>query len=85
MSFDNDDPEEEDQDAEHAWGDEEEEQVEEEQLEQDTGDMDHAFATPYHSHVGEVHDLEGDAVQPVHSMDSDGRVTSEDSGGVWNY
>ena len=82
VSFDNDDAEEEDQDAEHAWGDEEEEQVEEEQLEQGTGDTDHAFATPYHSHVGEVHDLEGDAVQPVHSMDSDGRVTSEEYGTI---
>ena len=34
----------------------------------------------YHSHVGEVHDLEGDAVQPVHSLDSDGQVTSEEHG-----
>ena len=79
VSFDNEDAEDEDPDAEQVWGDEEEEQVEEEQLEQGMAD-DHAFATPYHSHVGEVHDLEGDAVQPVHSLDSDGQVTSEEYG-----
>ena len=66
VSFDNEDAEDEDPDAEHVWGDEEEE-VEEEQLEQGMAD-DHAFATPYHSHVGE----EGDAVQMVHSLNSDG-------------
>ena len=80
VSFDNDDAEEEDQDAEYDWGDEEEEQVEKEQLEHGTIENEHVFATPYHSHVGEVHDLEGGAVQPVHSMDSDGRVTSEEYG-----
>ena len=79
VSFDTEDAEEEDPDAEHAWGDEEEEQVEEEQLEQGMAD-DHAFATPYHSHVGEVHDFEGDAVRTVHSVDSDGQMTSEEYG-----
>ena len=79
VSFDNEDAEDEDPDAEHPWGDEEEEQVEEEQLEQDMAD-DHAFATPYHSHVGEVYDFEGDAVQTVHSLDSDGQVTLEEYG-----
>ena len=75
VSFDTADAEEEDLDAEHEWGDEEEEQVEEEQLAHGM-DNDHAFATPYHSHVGEVHDLEGSAV-PVHSMDSDGQLPSD--------
>ena len=78
VSFDTADAEEEDLDAEHEWGDEEEEQVEEEQLEHGMNDDD-AFATPYWSHVGEVHDLEGSAV-PVHSMDSDGRLPSDEYG-----
>ena len=78
VSFDNEDAEEEDPDAEHEWGDEEEEQVEEEQLEHGMVDG-HAFATPYHSHVGEVHDLEGGAVT-VHSMASDSRLTSDEYG-----
>ena len=81
VSFDHDDAEEEDQDAEYDWGDEEEQQVEEEQQEHGTIEDDHAFATPYHSHVGEVHDLEDCDVQPVQSMVSGGlqlEATSEE-------
>ena len=77
MSFDNDDAEEEDPDAEYDWGDEEEEHVEEEQLEHVNIDDDQAFATPYHSHVGEVHDLDGDTVPPLHSMVSDAEVSED--------
>ena len=53
VSFEKDDAEEEDPEAEYDWEDEEEEQIDEEQQEQSTRDEDHAFATPYHSHVGE--------------------------------
>ena len=77
VSFDNDDAEEEDQDAEYDWGAEEEEHVEEEQLAHVTIDDDQAFATPYHSHVGEVYDLDGDTVPPLHSMVSDAEVSED--------
>ena len=48
VSFDNDDAEEEDPDAEYDWGEEEEDVAEEEHVETVA---DHAFATPCHSHV----------------------------------
>ena len=80
VSFDKDDAEEEDPDAEYDWG-EEKEQVEEEQQEHVDTDADHAFATPYHSHVGEVHGTEDVDVQPVGSVVSGGlqlEATSEE-------
>ena len=83
VSFDNDDAEEEDPDAEYDWGGEEEEHLEEEQQEQTRKDTDHAFATPYHSHVGEVHDLEEGAVQPVQSMASGGSPLEAASEEQW--
>ena len=57
--------------AEYDWG-EEEEHVDEEEQEQVDTVADHAFATPYHSHVGEVHDLEDVATQPVESTVTSG-------------
>ena len=83
VSFDNDDAEEEDQHAEYDWGDEEEEQVEEEQQEHVHIDEDHAFATPYHSHVGEVHDLEDGEAQSVQSMVSGDLPLEATSGEHW--
>ena len=77
VSFDDDDAEEEAQVAEHDWEDEEEDQDDEEQLEQVDIEGDQAFATPYHSHVGEVHDLDGDTVPPLHSMVSDTEVSED--------
>ena len=77
VSFDDDDAEEEAQVAEHDWEDEEEDQDDEEQLEQADIEDDQAFATPYHSHVGEVHDLDGDTVPPLHSMVSDTEVSED--------
>ena len=77
VSFDNDDAEEEDPDAEYDWGDEEEEQVEEEQLEHVNISDEQAFATPYHSHVGEVRDSEGDTVPPVHSVAPDAEASED--------
>ena len=77
VSFDDDDAEEEAQVAEHEWEDEEEDQDDEEQLEQVDIEGDQAFATPYHSHVGEVHDLDGDTVPPLHSMASDTEVSED--------
>ena len=77
VSFDNDDAEEEDPDAEYDWGDEEEAHDEEEQLEHVHIDEDQAFATPYHSHVGKVHDFDGDTVPPLHSMVSDAEVSED--------
>ena len=77
VSFDNDDAEEEDPDAEYDWGDEEEEHVDEEQLEHVNMGDEHAFATPYHSHVGEVHELEGDTVQPLPSVVSDAEESED--------
>ena len=78
VSFDNDDAEEEAQGEEYEWGEEDAEQVEEEHLEH-VEHEDQFFATPYHSHVGEVHDTDGDAVPPLHSMTSD----DETSGTPW--
>ena len=77
VSFDDGDAEEEAQVAEHDWEDEEEGQDDEEQLEQADIEDDQAFATPYHSHVGEVHDLDGDTVPPLHSMVSDTEVSED--------
>ena len=57
VSFDNDDAEEEEPNAEYDWG-EEEEYVEEEEQEHVDTVADHAFATPYHSHVCAVHDTD---------------------------
>ena len=54
VSFENEDAEEEDPDAEIDWGEDEEYVAEEEPV--DTI-ADHAFATPYHSHVCVAHDL----------------------------
>ena len=78
VSFDNEDAEEEDPDAEYDWG-EEEEQVEEEQQEQVDTSADHAFATPYHSHVAEVLDLEDVATAHVVSTVDSGRLQLEAS------
>ena len=82
VSFDNDDAEEEDPDAEYTWG-EEEECVEEEQQEPVDLVADHAFATPYHSHVGEVHDSDDVAEANVESTVVSGRLqldaTSEEN------
>ena len=63
--------------AEHDWEEEEVDQDEEEQLEQEDMENDQAFATPYHSHVGEVPDLSGDTVPPLHSMVSDTEVSED--------
>ena len=80
VSFDNgDDEEEENPDAEYDWGEEEEDVAEEEQAETFA---DHAFATPYHSHVCVVHDLDEGALEPIGSPVTPGEpqldVTSEE-------
>ena len=62
VSFDNDDAEEEDHDAECDWDEDEEHVAEEEQGETFA---DHAFATPYHSHVCVVHDLDDGELEPM--------------------
>ena len=64
VSFDNDDAEEEDHDAECDWDEDEEYVAEEEQGETFA---DHAFATPYHSHVCVVHDLDDGELEPMGS------------------
>ena len=64
VSFDNDDAEEEDPDAEYDWGEDEEYVAEEEQVETVA---DHAFATPYHSHVCAVHDVDDGEMEPMGS------------------
>ena len=61
VSFENDDAEEEDPDAEYDWGEDEEYVAEEEHVD---AVADHAFATPYHSHVCAVHDLDDGEVEP---------------------
>ena len=76
VSFDNDDAEEEDPDAEYNWG-EEEECVDEEEQEPVDSVADHAFATPYHSHVGAVHDLDDVAAENVESTVVSGRLQLE--------
>ena len=64
VSFDNDDAEEEDHDAEYDWDEDEEYVAEEEQGETFA---DHAFATPYHSHVCAVHDLDDGELERIGS------------------
>ena len=71
VSFDNDDVEEEHQDAEYDWDEEEEYVAEEEQVETFA---DHAFATPYHSHVCAVHDLDDGEMEPMGSTVIPGEV-----------
>ena len=66
VSFDNDDAEEEDPDAEYDWGENEEYVDEEEQEHADTVG-EHAFANPYHSRVCAVHDLDDDEMEPMGS------------------
>ena len=63
--------------AEYDWEEEEVDQDEEQQLEQEDTENDHAFATPYHSHVGEALDLDEDTVPPLHSMVSDTEVSAD--------
>ena len=65
VSFDHDDGEEEDPDAEYDWGEDEEYVAEEEHV--DTV-VDHAFVTPYHSHVCAVHDLDDGVMEPMGSI-----------------
>ena len=62
VSFDNDDAEEERHDAEYEWGEDGEYVAEEEQAETFA---DHAFATPYHSHVCVVHNLDDGELEPM--------------------
>ena len=66
VSFDNDDAEEEELNAEYDWG-EEEDHVEKEEQEHGDTVADHAFATPYHSHVCAVHDLDDAVTEPMGS------------------
>ena len=79
VSFDNDDGEEENPDAEYDWGEEEEDVAKEEQVETFA---DHACATPYHSHVCAVHDLDDGGLEPMGSTAIPGElqleVTSEE-------
>ena len=71
VSFDNDDAEEEEHDAEYEWGEDEEYIAEEEQVETLA---DHAFATPYHSHVCVVRDLEDGEPEPMGSTVAPGEL-----------
>ena len=70
VSFDDDDAEEEDPDAEYDWVEEEEEHVE--------TVADHAFATPYHSHVCAVHERHDGERDPMNSMVVPGQPQLED-------
>ena len=63
--------------TEYDWEEEEVDNDEQEQQEQEQMTTDQAFATPYHSHVGEVPDLNGDTVPPLHSMVSDTEVSED--------
>ena len=74
VSFDNDDAEEENLDAEYDWGEEDEDVAEEEQVETFA---DHAFATPYHSHVCAVHDLDAGGMEPMGSTAIPGELQME--------
>ena len=75
VSFEEEAAEEETQMTEYDWEEEEVDNDEQEQQEQEEMTNDQAFATPYHSHVGEVPDLNGDTVLPLHSMVSDTEVS----------
>ena len=77
VSFEEEAAEEETQMTEYDWEEEEVDNDEQEQQEQEQMTTDQAFATPYHSHVGEVPDLNGDTVPPLHSMVSDTEVSED--------
>ena len=77
VSFDEEAAEEETQMTEYDWEEEEVDNEEQEQQDQEQMTTDQAFATPYHSHVGEVPNLNGDTVPPLHSMVSDTEVSED--------